>query len=57
LAVISALLGRVSIALVPKVFPNPLKIGSRKERQGVLLELFKILQIAEETTHLQDFSF
>ena len=28
--------GRVSIALVPKVYLNPLRIGSRKERQGVL---------------------
>jgi len=29
-------LGRVSNALVPKSYLNPLKIGSRKERQGVL---------------------
>lgn len=31
------MLGQESNVEVPKVYPNPLRIGSRKERQGVLI--------------------
>jgi hypothetical protein len=42
---------------MPKASQGRAKTGSKIARYRVLLELFKILQIAEETTHLQGFSF